>query len=45
LCDFCNYVNIMWKLYAKRERGTNVKTCNDSTKNVFQTQNKNEGWS
>jgi hypothetical protein len=25
----------MWKLYAKRERGTNVKTCNDSMKMCF----------
>jgi hypothetical protein len=36
LCDSCNYVNIMCKLYAKGQEGTNVKAHyvfgNDSMK-------------
>jgi hypothetical protein len=44
---FCNYVDIMWDLYAQRPRGTNVKVCynfdNDEIV-FFKTLNNNESW-
>jgi hypothetical protein len=41
LCDFCNYDNIMWDLYAQKARGSNVKVHyefgNDWKKMCFDT--------
>ncbi len=35
LVIFCNYVNIVWELYAQRVRGNNYEVDNDSMKMCF----------